>query len=80
MGFLEKYRVKGDVVFESIMTSVRLLEPSIGMWIAANKDNLTVLTLTTTLKECEAGIAERKTKSIAGTKWNSKTLLLSSGC
>ena len=79
--FLEKYRAKantlhgGHVVFESIMTSVRILGPSIGMWIAEHKREMVIVTLTTTLEECEAGIASRKTRSIAGTKWNSTHLV-----
>jgi hypothetical protein len=74
--FLEKYRAKkGHVVFESIMTSVRILEPSIGKWIAAHKDELTIVTLTTTFEECEASIADRKTRSTSGASWNNKHLV-----
>ena len=79
--FLEKYRAKaekapdgGHVLFESIMTSVRILEPSIGRWIKANKKDMLIVTLDTTLAECARSIEERKTRSVAGTKWNSTHL------
>jgi hypothetical protein len=73
--FLERYRLKGDMLFESIMTSVRILEPSIGKWIAANKKDVIVATLTTTFEQCEAAIKKRKASSIAGNRWNSKHLM-----
>lgn len=79
--FLEKYNQRcktthfgGHVLFESIMTSVRILEPSIGQWIKANKDRMLIATLDTTYEECYRSIEARKLKSIAGTKWNSKHL------
>jgi hypothetical protein len=72
--FLEQYRQKGDILFESIMTSVRIMEPSIGKWIAANKKDVLVATLTTTIKECAAAIEKRKLTSVNGTRWNSKHL------
>jgi hypothetical protein len=73
--FLERYRNKGNILFESIFTSVRILEPSVGRWIAANKSDFRILTLTTSLAECEADIAARKTRSVAGAHWNNKHLL-----
>lgn len=75
---LEKYRQRtlndGHIIFESIMTSVRILEPSIGRWIKANRRDVLIVTLTTSLEECARSIEERKTRSTMGTKWNSKHL------
>lgn len=75
VAFLERYRPKGDILFESIMTSVRIMEPSIGQWIKANKKDIVIATLTTTLEECARSIEERKARSVAGTKWNSTHLV-----
>jgi hypothetical protein len=72
--FLERYNEKGDMLFESIMTSVRILEPSIGVFIKANKDKIKIVTLTTTMDECAAAIEARQKRSIAGTRWNAKHL------
>jgi hypothetical protein len=72
---LEKYRLKGNVLFESIMTSARILEPSIGRFIKANKEEIIIATLDTTFEECARSIEERKKTSVAGTKWNSTHLV-----
>ena len=72
--FLEHYSFKGDILFESIMTSVRILEPSIGKWIAANKKDVIIATLTTTMAQCIEAIEKRKLVSVNGTRWNSKHL------
>lgn len=76
---LEKYRLKcgphgGHVMFESIMTSARILEPSIGRWIKANKDSVIIVNLDTTFEECARSIERRKLTSINGTRWNSTHL------
>ncbi len=71
---LEKYRLKGNVLFESIMTSARILEPSIGQFIKANKDSILIATLDTSFEECARSIEARKKVSVAGTKWNSTHL------
>jgi hypothetical protein len=73
--FLEQYRQKGDILFESIMTSVRIMEPSIGQWIAANKSDVVIATLTTTIQQCVEAIEARKLTSVNGTRWNSKHLV-----
>lgn len=72
---LEKYRLKkGHVMFESIMTSARILEPSIGRWIKANKDAMIIVNLDTTYEECYRSVEARKLKSVNGARWNSKHL------
>lgn len=77
---LEKYRLKavsphgGHVMFESIMTSARILEPSIGRWIKANKEHMIIVNLDTTYEECRQSIERRKLVSINGTRWNSEHL------
>ena len=72
--FLERYRQRGNILFESIMTSVRILEPSIGRWIAVNKKDMIVATLTTTFEQCEEAIKTRKLSSQSGHRWNSTHL------
>lgn len=72
--FLERYRQKGDILFESIMTSVRILEPSIGRWIKAHKDEMVITTLTTTFEECIAAIEDRRTRSMSAHRFDSKHL------
>jgi hypothetical protein len=71
---LEKYQKKGNIVFESIMTSARILEPSIGRFIKVNKDEVLIATLDTTYEECLRSVEERKRNSIAGNRWNSTHL------
>ena len=83
LALLEKYRVKatpfhafhgGHVLFESVFTSVRFLEPSIGKWLTTHKGDAIIATLDTTLEQCLSAIEERKKTSLAGTKWSSKYL------
>lgn len=77
---LEKYQLKttgpfgGHVVFESIMTSVRILKPSIGRFMEANKSDALIVTLDTSYEECHRSIEARKLKSVNGTRWNSTHL------
>lgn len=71
---LEKYQPKGHVVFESIMTSVRILKPSIGRFMEANKSDVIIVTLDTSYEECYRSVEARKLKSVNGTRWNSTHL------
>jgi hypothetical protein len=65
---LEKYRLKGNVIFESILTSARILEPSIGRFIKVNKEEVIVATLDTSFEECLRSIERRGKVSVAGGK------------
>lgn len=72
---LEKYRLKGNVLFESILTSARILEPSIGRFVKAHKDEIIIATLETSLEECKQSIEMRGRASITGGGKGSKHLV-----
>jgi hypothetical protein len=61
---LERYVALGDVLFESVFVSARLLGPSIGRVLDANRDKVIAATLTTTPEQCRVAIASRQTRSI----------------
>jgi cytidylate kinase len=66
---LEKYSLKGNVLFESILTSTRFMEPSVGAWLLKHRADLLNVTLTTTLDQCIEAVTSRQTRSIvAGTR------------
>lgn len=65
MDIFDKYLALGHVLFESIMTSIRFMEPSIGAWLDAHRKSVCVVTLKTSIQECQEAIAIRQKASIA---------------
>lgn len=62
---LEKYRAAGNLLFESILTSIRFMEPTVGAWLEQHKSEVIAVTLTTTREQCMDAIKERRQSSIA---------------
>jgi hypothetical protein len=60
---LDKYVSKGDILYEGVLLSVRILAPTIGKWLLEHKDDVRILILDTTLEQCLAALKERQDKS-----------------
>jgi hypothetical protein len=63
VALLRKYAAMGDVLYESIMTSVRFSAPTIGAWMMERKDDIWVVVLDVTLEECLASLHGRQETS-----------------
>lgn len=49
---LEKYVDKGSIVFESILTSIRFMEPTIGKCLLSHKKEMVIVVLDVSLEDC----------------------------
>ena len=61
IALMEKYASKGNVLFESILTSVRFGAP--GDWLEAHKDEVLVVILDVSLEECIKSLHARQADS-----------------